>query len=436
VRASPTRRSDADAVRVARVPTATFLRCCVLASFAITLGVTLHHAQLAALAAPFVVAPSLYLGRIRGDVVARLEVSEDVAQEDDNVQAKVTITARDIVDLLVVKFDPGSLSTAGADAVAIALSPGETRTASFELKAGHWGRHFVGPAAITLYTPAILQELPVARTRSARVVVEPRVDHSDLGEDVPNSLLFAGAHRSGESGFGATFSHIRPFHSGDALRRINWRATLKAGELHVTSTHAEQSTRVIIAIDAARDSGPKGQSVLDVSVRAAATIAEHYIDAGDMVGVVECATRGRLLRAAPGQRQEDRIREWLLDLRSTGVAQRAELAPWLSDMRVSRSLLAVLTPLLDDEAARNLLALRQRGASLMCIDTLSVEAQPDSSDRVSEVARRLWLLERARVVHRLADAGIPVVAWNSSASLESVLRDVTRIASAPRLTAS
>ena len=37
-------------------------------------------------------------------------------------------------------------------------------------------------------------------------------------------------------GDGTEFSSIRPFHSGDRMRRINWRVSLRTGALHVVST--------------------------------------------------------------------------------------------------------------------------------------------------------------------------------------------------------
>jgi uncharacterized protein (DUF58 family) len=414
-------------------PSGALVRCCIIATVTIALGISTHHPQIAVLAAPFVLGPSIYFSRRVAAVSVRLDLDESEAREHDPVRGIVTVQSRDDLDLVVVELDPGGLSSDGTTAYALALRAGEKRELAFDLKAGGWGRRFAGPATIRGSTRGLFATLPPRASGQRRIVVSPGLDVFRASEDVPNALVYAGEHRSSQAGPSMTFSHIRPFSSGDPLRRINWRATLKAQQLHVTATNAERSARVIVAIDAARDVGPAGQSVLDLSVRAAAAITEHYIGEGDIVGLIECGARGRLVRPAPGQRQEDRIREWLLDLRATGVVQGSAESSWLAEMRVSNSLIVVLTPLLDDGAAGNLLALRQRGASLICVDTLAREAQPDPPDRVGEVARRLWLLERARVIHRLGDAGVPVVAWQSNASLESVLRDVARIAAAPRL---
>jgi hypothetical protein len=48
------------------------------------------------------------------------------------------------------------------------------------------------------------------------------------------------------------------------------------------------------------------------------------------------------------------------------------------------------------------------------------------------MATRLWRMERENVLGRLREHGVPVVAWAGAGSLDLVLRDVARMASAPR----
>jgi hypothetical protein len=48
------------------------------------------------------------------------------------------------------------------------------------------------------------------------------------------------------------------------------------------------------------------------------------------------------------------------------------------------------------------------------------------------VATKLWRMERENVLGRLREHGVPVVTWAGAGSLDLVLRDVSRLASAPR----
>ncbi len=48
------------------------------------------------------------------------------------------------------------------------------------------------------------------------------------------------------------------------------------------------------------------------------------------------------------------------------------------------------------------------------------------------LATRLRALERAVEVDRLGELGVPVVPWRGRGTLDEVLRDVSRLALAPR----
>ena len=89
--------------------------------------------------------------------------------------------------------------------------------------------------------------------------------------------------------------------AGDRLRRINWRVSLRSDALHVVTTRAEQDTGVLLVVDALADHGRSGgidgpASSLDVTVRAAAAVAEHHVRAGDRVSL-------RVIGAGPGVRR-------------------------------------------------------------------------------------------------------------------------------------
>ncbi len=56
----------------------------------------------------------------------------------------------------------------------------------------------------------------------------------------------------------------------------------------------------------------------------------------------------------------------------------------------------------------------------------------ETPDSTLPLGTRLWRLERENVLGRLREHGVPVVAWAGAGSLDLVLRDVARMASAPR----
>jgi uncharacterized protein (DUF58 family) len=50
-------------------------------------------------------------------------------------------------------------------------------------------------------------------------------------------------------------------------------------------------------------------------------------------------------------------------------------------------------------------------------------------------AARIWRLDRRNTIGQLREHGVPVVTWAGSGSLDEVLQQVQRMASAPRVTA-
>ena len=229
------------------------------------------------------------------------------------------------------------------------------------------------------------------------------------------------------------FAGIHPFAPGDRLRKINWRATLRARELHITSTFTERAAQVVVVLDALHDAGAHPASVLDVSVRAAAAISGHYLEHGDFVGLIEYGARERVLAAGTGRRHLHRVRQWLVDVRAPQGDHEGFAEPWLEGRPVSRALVLVVSPLLDEHAFAQLAALRGRGASVLALDTLPEALSPETHDDIERLALRLWVLEREMLIARLVELGVPVVAWAGAGSLDVVLQELARLAAAPRL---
>ena len=178
--------------------------------------------------------------------------------------------------------------------------------------------------------------------------------------------------------------------------------------------------------------GSKSASVLDTTVRAAAAIAEHYLQRGDRVSLLEYGSAARRLRPATGRRQYLRVLEWLLDVRPDPVEWEQEENVFGVHHVSSDALVMVLTPLIDPRAADLLARLTQSGRYVVAVDTLPAGARPENRNPWTPLATRLWRIERENVLGRLREHGVPVVAWAGAGSLDLVLRDVSRLASVPR----
>ena len=77
------------------------------------------------------------------------------------------------------------------------------------------------------------------------------------------------------------------------------------------------------------------------------------------------------------------------------------------------------------------------GRYVIAVDTFHGVRFADASQRPgdgawSDAAHRLWRLERENTMANLRSNGVPVVSWEGTGSLDTVLRDVARLGSAPR----
>src|SRR5262249_58687451 len=119
------------------------------------------------------------------------------------------------------------------------------------------------------------------------IAVYPRVTAVSRLPRPARTQTSVGNYVSPASGDGIEPREIRRFAPGDQIRYVNWRATLRLGELHVTQHHPERNADVIIMIDTLTQAGPDGATVVDAAVRGAASLAAAYLPRPDRVGVIE-----------------------------------------------------------------------------------------------------------------------------------------------------
>ncbi|MFG1743481.1 DUF58 domain-containing protein [Micromonospora chalcea] len=300
-----------------------------------------------------------------------------------------------------------------------------------------WGRHPIGPAGVRV---AVADGLLVSRaviTDSIRARVYPRTEPFDAVEAMPRAAGLVGAHRSRRPGEGGELAGVRVFAPGDRLRRIDWRVSLRARQLHVAATLSDRDAEVVVLLDVLAEAGRSGgvngpASVLDTTVRAAAAIAEHYLHRGDRVSMLEYGPAARRLRPATGRRQYLTVLEWLLDVHAESSPHEPYDQVFGPQLLSSDALVVVLTPLLDERSAQMLARLARGGRFVVAVDTLPAELPVPKERGWAEVAYRLWRLDRDTMIGQLREHGVPVVRWAGAGSLDEVLRDVARLATAPK----
>lgn len=427
-------------------PTHAQVRAVCLAAGLLLVAVLARRPDLAVLGLPFgLVAVWGRLLRPHDVPVVRTELDADVLFEGQATTYRVAVegTLDPDIDLVVAalprtqwfRYDPPQAAVA---------EPAADGTVSLEMgvRSERWGvRQLERPQVIAT---SVLggYRVPLASAAALTVSTLPLREGFEAVDAVPRPAGLVGLHRSRRPGEGTELAGVRPFRTGDRLRRINWAVSARTRELHVTSTWSDRDTEVVILLDTGGEVGVSEgidgrSSSLDTAVRAAASIAEHYLRHGDRVRLVDTGTTVGGVRAGSGRGHLRRILDVLVHAGrkgrqqdETGLARRHRIR--------SDSLVLVLSPLLRREILAYVVTLVHSGCTVIAVDTLP-EDVADVADvehhdsRAWPLAWRLRLLERRRELDRLGDLGVPTVRWRGAGTLDEVLRDAARVAAAPRM---
>jgi uncharacterized protein (DUF58 family) len=420
-------------------PTAAYGRAVGVGAGLLLGAVLLRRPDLVVLAAPLLVGTALALAaRPAAPPAVRLSVPDQALLEGGRATVTATVAAPDGLDAAAVVLavplwlDPDSGRVPPAAAVTVVA--GQPAAVDFPLRTLRWGRRHVGPATLHASAAYGLLTWPPVSSESMATVTWPLREEFGAGDLVPRAEGLVGGHPSRRPGEGSDVAGVRPFAVGDRLRRVNWRVTGRTGTLHVTSTYADRDTEVLLCLDSRQALGRSPDSSLDTGVRAAAAVAEHYLRAGDRVGLIDLGQRYRVVPARAGRGHLVRLLDVLLDARSADEGGHpAPPAGELAGRMGADALVVLLSPLAVDASLRTVAGLAQAGRSVVVVDTLPPGLRPDPRGEYTGLAFRLWRLRRDADLHRLAELGVPVVRWQGAGSLDVVLRDVRRAARAPRV---
>lgn len=303
------------------------------------------------------------------------------------------------------------------------------------VRASRWGRHRVGPArVVTSSAWAGFQWACDSGANERSLLALPRTAHFDAAASSVRRPGLIGVNRSPHQSSGTEFASIRPFQPGDRLRRIHWSRSLRTGTLHVTTTWADHDRHVVLIVEGFDDIGASGgidgvASSLDLVLRAAGSIADHFLGVGDRVALVIIDNRGvRRLPAAGGPRH---LRRVLQALSTTDPSGRFSDTGRVPSGVTPGALIIMLSTLAKATSLERAVTMVAQGRSVVVVDCLPPDITrqfPD--DQLATITWRLRVLERAREIRRAGETGVAVVQWRGPGSLDQVLRHVERNAAA------
>jgi len=342
---------------------------------------------------------------------------------------RVTVTLRvknegPQVDLEVIDEVPAEISISeGSNHVFAVLEEGECRDFAYTFSPGSFGTYTFGPVKIRSsdMASARYEEMVSESYDSLRVYPEVKyLKRIELRQTRPRN--WPGETSVRRPGQGLEFYGIGEYHSGDPLRRVNWKASARASRLMLNQYMNEAGGETVLVLDLRSTSriGTPPNTCADFSVRAAAALSYRLLRNRNRVGLL--AVGQRIIKVPPGfgRRQFERI---LVGLISTDVgvdAWNLELVPYYLSLFYSRMVqLVLISPLVDGSPTYMVSELARRGYEVLVISPspLEMDYPEEGNPRAIRIARELAKMERDAKISSLRKCA-KVIDWNPKLPLE------------------
>ncbi len=284
----------------------------------------------------------------------------------------------------------------------------------------HRGIHQLGPVVARTAGPLGLSSVDHLVGHQESFTVIP---------DLPRARRLEVARRRGRAtdegrirarlGLGTEFETIRDYSPDDDIRQVNWIASSRVGRPMSNQYRVEENRDVMFLIDTGRLMASPIDTLtrLDVTLDAMTVLAVAAESAGDRVGAIAFDEKVKR-ELAPRRKGAGAIVRALFDLEPVGVESDYERA-FFAVQRHKRSLVVVFTDIVDEAAARTLIAampvVLRRHAVLVasCVDpdlTEAVQTRPKDVRDVMRAAVATDLLSsKLRSVRMLRALGASVV---------------------------
>lgn len=402
-----------------------------LVACGLVLGVLSGRAELFLVIVPVLVTlVGARLGLGPRDYSLTHEVSATRIFEGERVAVTVTLEARTSIPLIELHepLSPLVRLVGGANRRVFTLRRGERTEWRYEVECVRHGRLRFGLVRARLWDRGGLHVLDEEHRDPKFVRVYPRAMPLHRLPRPLRTQTSVGNYVAPTFGEGLEPGEIRPFTAGDRVRHVNWRASLRFGSLYVTQYHQERNADVVLMLDALAHVGAARRTSLDVSVRAAASLAATYLARKDRVGLVEYGGTLRWVKPGSGLAQYERLLDALVqaDVRPTYVAKDLALVP--PRVLPPQALVIALSPLTDPRFETAAIDLAARGFDLviLAISPIALTREAMAPSPALDLVCRLWALERRTRLDDLRRKGLTIIEWDPTEPLELAAARVTR----------
>jgi uncharacterized protein (DUF58 family) len=344
-------------------------------------------------------------------------------------------TPRDI-SLIIKDEYPPQMKLSGAREARVDIDAQTTATMTYGLTPPKRGRFEFGLIAVRYLSRWRLVWSQTRVGASVAVKVYPNMRRAREAElRALGARSFVAARRKSQwRGEGRDFESLRDYVRGDEMRHISWTATARRGKLVTRQYQMERDQTILIALDAGRlmTARIENETKLDSAVHAALALMSAAARAGDNAGLL---VFGRRIQAyLPPKRGAEHLDAALEALHAVEPEMiepsYSRAFEFVAANSRRRSLVVVLTDLVDEEGSRELLSSLKllRPRHLPLIVTIADRDLKAVVRESPENEREMFTQSVAEEIMHLREAALRLVESQGGLAL-----DVTAAVLAPKL---
>jgi uncharacterized repeat protein (TIGR01451 family) len=321
---------------------------------------------------------------------------------DEDVEVTLTVTNRSphpIENLQLEDNLPDELKVkSGTNRLMLSLRPGEIAGISYKLSRPKRGTHEVGPTQISFTDNLQLRRVISRLSNVDQFLVLPKMEK--LGTiDLKGRRVgpWPGLVSSRRIGIGTEFFEISPYVPGDDLRRVNWKASARSGELVTNEFEGEQVVDILVVLDCSEDvmSDLFDYDALEFQVEFAASICSQLIMQGNRVGLSIYGAVRTWVDLAFGKRQLLKMLDSLAIVKpgAATLPIRYVVESVIAAILPARSVVLLISPMISAAVPEMIEDITMKGYITICF-TPSTGTDPRDLNDSSSIARRIFAAER------------------------------------------
>ncbi len=369
---------------------------------------------------------NLWMPRVR---VTR-ESTGDSTFEDGEIVITFTLTNRGLGRGFVEVYDqlpPQVQLIAGSNYALLYMRSRQTVTFSYTLRCPMRGFYHLGPVKLRVKDAFDLFFSEDTVESLHDISIFPKIEEvrgTIIHSKYPR--LYQGAMVVHATGSGTQFYSLRDFLPGDSLRQVNWKAFARTGNMMVNETEREDIQDILILVDARAVSGVGTAQLnpLELSCRAASTLASHFLQGRNNVACVVYGKKIEKINLDHGEQQIYRILTALAGARAEGElpleAVLSDILPYFTP----NSPIIIFSSLDNDDSVTTALQ-NTIGAGfeiiIMSPSSVDIEVQ---MGRIPPEPFQVARAERDNLLSEIRGYGIPVADWLPNQSLTGILAEV------------